>query len=65
MVDDLTKKGSEDRSRINVNEDNEVRYWTRELCVTEARLREAVVEVGGNVIAVRNVVRYNAPAVSR
>ncbi len=28
MADDKTKRGPADRSRINVNEEYEVRYWT-------------------------------------
>jgi len=27
MADDLTNRGARDRSRINVNEEHEVRYW--------------------------------------
>jgi hypothetical protein len=42
MADDLSKRGPADRIRINVNERHEVNYWTRELGVTEARLRELV-----------------------
>jgi hypothetical protein len=29
MADDPTKRGSQDRSRINLNEDYEVRYWNK------------------------------------
>ncbi|HMJ16266.1 MAG TPA: DUF3606 domain-containing protein [Polyangiaceae bacterium] len=46
MSDDTTQRGQQDRSRINVNETHEVRYWTQALGVTEAELRETVKRVG-------------------
>ncbi len=53
MSDDLSKRGPQDRSRINVNEAHELRYWTQALGVTEAQLREAVKAVGPSAAAVR------------
>jgi uncharacterized protein DUF3606 len=53
MPDDLSKKGVQDRSRINVHEPWEVRFWARELETTEEKLREAVKAVGPQVKAVR------------
>lgn len=53
MSDDLTNRGPQDRARINVNEDHEVRYWTKELGVSEEQLREAVKAVGVSVEAVK------------
>ncbi|MEN5158602.1 MULTISPECIES: DUF3606 domain-containing protein [Achromobacter] len=53
MSDDLSKRGPQDRSRINVNEPHELRYWTQALGVTEAQLREAVKTVGPSATAVR------------
>jgi hypothetical protein len=46
MADDLTKKSSADRKRINVSEDYEVRYWSEKFGVSAARLKEAVQKVG-------------------
>ena len=46
MADDPTKRGPADRQRINVNEDYEVRYWTQELGISEARLRQLVLGHG-------------------
>ncbi|WP_371436596.1 DUF3606 domain-containing protein [Polaromonas sp.] len=46
MADDLKQAGPEDRSRINVNEAHEVRYWTERFDVSEAELRKAVAAVG-------------------
>jgi hypothetical protein len=56
MSDDTSRRGIADRTRINVNEDYEVRYWTRQLGVSEARLREIVVKVGVMVDDVRREV---------
>lgn len=53
MPDDTTNRGAQDRARINVNEDHEVRYWTQALGVSEEKLREAVAEVGVSADAVR------------
>lgn len=53
MADDLTNRGPTDRSRINIHEAWEVRYWCNELGVTEQQLRDAVQAVGVSVAAVR------------
>ncbi|MDG9971310.1 DUF3606 domain-containing protein [Achromobacter mucicolens] len=53
MSDDLNQRGAQDRSRINVNESHELRYWTKELGVTEDQLRAAVQAVGVSAAAVR------------
>ncbi|MDB6135350.1 MAG: hypothetical protein JWM59_3593, partial [Verrucomicrobiales bacterium] len=37
MSDNPKDRGPQDRSRINVNEDYEVRYWTKELGVSGER----------------------------
>jgi hypothetical protein len=53
MSDDRTKKGQQDRSRIDVNEDYELRYWTKELGVSPDVLKSAVQKVGPTAKAVR------------
>jgi len=35
MSDDTQKHGPGDRNRINVNQEHELRYWTKELGVDE------------------------------
>ncbi|WP_447988347.1 DUF3606 domain-containing protein [Achromobacter spanius] len=57
MSDDLTNRGPQDRARINVNEDHELRYWTKELGVSEQQLIEAVKAVGVSVEAVKQHLR--------
>ena len=53
MSDDLSNRGPQDRSRINVSETQELQYWTKELGVSEAQLRAAVAAAGTSVEAVR------------
>lgn len=53
MADDPTKI-SQDRKLINVNEDYEIKYWTKALGVDETALRAAVAEVGTSAAAVRS-----------
>ena len=52
MADDLSKKGPQDRSRINLSEDYEVRYWSEKLGVSAGQLRDAVKKVGNSATAV-------------
>ncbi len=53
MSDDLKNRGVQDRLRINVQEDHEVRYWTQELRVSREQLEAAVKAVGVMVADVR------------
>lgn len=53
MSDDLNNSGPADRSRINVNEAWELRWWTHSLAVSEKELRAAVDAVGASANAVR------------
>jgi hypothetical protein len=52
MSDDLNKRGPQDASRINVNEEWELRHWTQKFGVTEEELKAAVKKVGVNAEAV-------------
>ena len=53
MPDDTLNRGQPDRSRINMNEDYEVQYWTRHLGVSRAQLQRAIDKVGNSAAAVR------------
>ncbi|THC45468.1 DUF3606 domain-containing protein [Massilia sp. Mn16-1_5] len=53
MSDNLQKAGQQDRSRINVHEEWEVRHWTEALGVSREELERAVAEVGVSAEAVR------------
>jgi len=46
-MDNLTEKDQRDRSKINMHEDYEVKYWTQE------RLQRAADKVGNSAAAVR------------
>jgi Protein of unknown function (DUF3606) len=53
MPDDLKNRGAQDRARISLSEDHEVRYWTKALGVTKEQLTAAVHKVGNSAEAVR------------
>ena len=46
MADDPSQRGPQDRTRINVNQDHELRYWARHFGVTAEQLKDAVEQVG-------------------
>jgi len=52
MSDDTTKKGIQDRTRINTSEDYEVRYWSEKFGVSRDRLKAAVEKVSNSLSAV-------------
>ncbi|AXA85301.1 DUF3606 domain-containing protein [Lysobacter oculi] len=53
MSDNKSKTGSPDRDRINLSEDYEVQYWTKELGISEKELRDVIQAVGNTSKAVR------------
>jgi hypothetical protein len=53
MSDDKSKTGVPDRDRINVNEDYELRDWSKKLGVTPEQLKKAVQSVGPSADAVK------------
>jgi len=52
MSDDLNKRNGQDRERINVNEDYELRSWSQKFNVTPDQLKQAVKTVGDRAAAV-------------
>ena len=54
MSDDLTIRGPQDPTKVNVNEPWEVRYWCKHWSVTETELKAAVTAVGTSRKAVAN-----------
>jgi len=46
MADDLTRRGGQDRARINIQQDHEVRDWAARFGVTKEQLKAAVQAVG-------------------
>jgi Protein of unknown function (DUF3606) len=60
-MDNLTKKGTSDRSKINMHEDYEVKYWTKALGVTKDKLAKVVAKVGNSASAVRKELGTQPP----
>jgi hypothetical protein len=51
-MDDPSKRGSQDRSRISTSEDHVVRYWSRKFGVSPEQFKAAVRKVGNSPKAV-------------
>ena len=52
-MDSLTRREQPDRSKINMHESYEVKYWTHQLGISRERLQQAVDKVGNSAAAVR------------
>jgi hypothetical protein len=52
-MDNTKKTGSPDSKTINLSEDYEVAYWTKELGVSKKQLTDAIAAVGKSAEAVR------------
>ena len=46
MPDDTSSRGGQDRQRINVNQDHELRDWAKKFNATPDQIKEAVQAVG-------------------
>jgi hypothetical protein len=57
MADDPSIRSGQDRSRININQEHEVRYWSQKLGISADELKEVVQEVGPMADAVEQTVR--------
>lgn len=53
MSDDMNNRGAQDRARISLAEEHEVRYWTQALGVSKEQLAAAVQAVGNSAHKVR------------
>ena len=62
MNDNLTKRHQPDRSKINMSEDYEVKYWTHALGKSREELQKAVDKVGNSAAAVRKELGVEEPA---
>ncbi len=58
MSDNLEDHGPRDRSRIDVSEPWELRYWSSKLGIDEDQLKEAVAKVGPVVGDIRRYLRH-------
>ena len=59
MSDDRSKTGGQDRTRIALGEDYEVRDWSKKFGVTPDELRAAVKAVGNEAKAVEAYLQKN------
>lgn len=57
MSDDPKKAQGQDRERININQDYELRDWAKSLGTTPERVKEAVQAVGDRAEKVREYLR--------
>ena len=58
MADNLSNRGPQDASRINVHEAWEVRYWTEKFGCTKEQLEEAVKAAGPKVSDVEKQLKH-------
>lgn len=61
MSDDQNKSGGQDRQRINIHQDYELRDWAKSLNTTPERLKEAVQAVGDRAEKVREYLSRDKP----
>ena len=52
-MDGLTRKETADRGKINIHDPIETKWWSHELGVSRARLRNAIDKVGNFAATVR------------
>jgi len=58
-MDDKSKTGKADDSRININESYELQYWSEKLNVTREELKKAVETAGPLVEDIENYFSKN------
>jgi hypothetical protein len=61
MPDDKSKAHGQDRARIDVNQDYELRDWAKSLNTTPERVKEAVQAVGDRADKVREYLSQDKP----
>ena len=62
MADDRSLRGGQDRTRVNMDQEYEARYWANKWGVSQEELRSAVAQVGPMV---NDLERYFASKQSR
>lgn len=61
MADDKSSAGGQDRTRISLSEDYEVRDWSKKFGVTPEQLKAAVEAVGNQAAAVEAHLKGTKP----
>jgi hypothetical protein len=59
-MDDKSKRGGQDRTRIHVNEDYELRDWAEKFGVSKEQVKAAVAAVGDKAADVEKHLRGHA-----
>jgi hypothetical protein len=65
MADSKQHTGGQDRTRIDVNEDYELRDWSKKFGVSTDQLKEAVQAVGDNAAKVEQHLKGRKPGAPR
>lgn len=66
MSDNLENRNGQDRRRINIHEDYELRDWSKKLGVSKDELKEAVKAVGSDAKKVQDhLTRSDRPSEKR
>jgi uncharacterized protein DUF3606 len=58
MADDKTKRGQPDRDRIDINDDDELRSWSKSMNETPDEIKGAVRVVGNSAAEVDSTTKY-------
>ena len=61
MSDNKAQSGGQDRERINIHQDYELRDWAKSLDTTPERIKEAVQAVGDRAEKVREYLGQGKP----
>ena len=61
MPDDKSRSHGQDRERIDIHQDYELRDWSKSLGVTPEKLKEAVGAVGDRADKVREYLKKDRP----
>ncbi|NEU10144.1 DUF3606 domain-containing protein [Flavihumibacter sp. R14] len=61
MMDNKQNVGSQDRDRINVNQDHELKHWSEKYGVSHEELKQAVKAVGPMAKDVEEYLKKSKP----
>ena len=62
MLDDLSKRGGQDRTRIDVSQDYELHDWAQKFGVSKDDIKGAVRAVGDKAVDVERYLKGKKPA---
>ena len=65
MADDRSLRGGQDRTRVNIDQDYEAKYWAEKWGISQEELRSAVVKIGPMVSDLERHFASRSPARSR